>query len=209
MACMVASGSPAPNSVMTITRCRRSSSSRCRRYSAHCSARCFLAICTNPVIKIDHYQSGVIAQSPWRATAGMSGWDLRHHGEEQEYCEDYQVNEALEHGSSAGAQLPLRRHPDTSVEYDGDNPLRLAEEIDAALDKYGLGNNRRIFTGIFEGELRLIADCLRCTGSQKGRKALTEWPHGKKWRNMTMTNASSSARGRRVKFTPQAIEKIK
>jgi hypothetical protein len=36
------------NSVMTITRCRRSSSSRCRRYSAHCSARCFLAICTNP-----------------------------------------------------------------------------------------------------------------------------------------------------------------
>jgi hypothetical protein len=22
-----------------------------------------------------------------------------------------------------------RRHPDTSVEYDGDNPLRLAEEI--------------------------------------------------------------------------------
>ena len=26
---------------------------------------------------------------------------------------------------------------------------------------------------------------------------------------MTMTNASSSARGRRVKFTPQVIEKIK
>ena len=26
---------------------------------------------------------------------------------------------------------------------------------------------------------------------------------------MTMTNASSSARGRRVKFTPQAIEKVK
>jgi hypothetical protein len=34
--------------------------------------------------------------------------------------------------------LPPRRHPDTSVEYDGNNPLRLAEEIDAALDKYGL-----------------------------------------------------------------------
>jgi hypothetical protein len=34
--------------------------------------------------------------------------------------------------------LPPRRHLDTSVEYDGDNPLRLAEEIDAALDKYGL-----------------------------------------------------------------------
>src|SRR5262249_6577556 len=26
------------------------------------------------------------------------------HGEEQEYCEDYQVNDALKHGSSAGAQ---------------------------------------------------------------------------------------------------------
>ena len=34
--------------------------------------------------------------------------------------------------------LPPRRHPDTSVEYDANNPLRLAEEIDAALDKYGL-----------------------------------------------------------------------
>ena len=27
--------------------------------------------------------------------------------------------------------------------YDGDNPLRLAKEIDATLDKYGLGNKRR------------------------------------------------------------------
>ena len=87
--------------------------------------------------------------------------------------------------TATSRRLPSRRHPDTSVEYDGGNPLRLAEEIDAALDKYGLGNNRRMFTGIkfFEGELRLIADRLRCTGSQKGRKALTEWPHGKKWRN--------------------------
>jgi len=72
--------------------------------------------------------------------------------------------------TAVSRRLPPRRHPDTSVEYDGDNPLRLAEEIDAALDKYGLGNNRRIFTGIFEGELRLIADCLRCTGSQKAVK---------------------------------------
>jgi hypothetical protein len=32
-----------------------------------------------------------------------------------------------------------------------------------------LGNNRRMFTGIkfFEGELRLIADCLRCAGPQQ------------------------------------------
>ena len=74
--------------------------------------------------------------------------------------------------TATSRRLPSRRHPDTSVEYDGDNPLRLAEEIDAALDKYGLGNNRRMFTGIkfFEGELRLIADCLRCAGSQKAVK---------------------------------------
>ena len=65
--------------------------------------------------------------------------------------------------------LPLRRHPDTSVKYEGDNPLRLAEEIHAALDKYGLGNNRRMFTRIkfFGGELCLIADCLHCAGPQK------------------------------------------
>src|SRR5262249_34696606 len=41
--------------------CRRSSSSRCRRWSAHCSARCFRAICTSPAIRTDHYQSEVIA----------------------------------------------------------------------------------------------------------------------------------------------------
>jgi hypothetical protein len=29
----------------------------------------------------------------------------------------------------------------TSAEYDGDNPLRLANEIDAALAKHGLGND--------------------------------------------------------------------
>jgi len=71
--------------------------------------------------------------------------------------------------TSTSRRLPPRRHPDTSVEYDGDNPLRLAEEIDAALDKYGLGNNRRMFTGIkfFEGELRLIADCLPARGRRR------------------------------------------
>jgi hypothetical protein len=64
------------------------------------------------------------------------------------------------------------RHPHISAEYDGDNPLRLAEEIDAALDKSGLGNDRRLLTSIkfFEGELRLIADCLRCAGPQKVAK---------------------------------------
>jgi hypothetical protein len=57
----------------------------------------------------------------------------------------------------------------TRVEYDGDNPLRLANEIEAALAKYGLGSDRRMCKAIhfFEGELRLIAECLRCAGTQK------------------------------------------
>ena len=59
--------------------------------------------------------------------------------------------------------------------------LRLAEEIDAAVDKYGLGNNHRMFTGIkfFEGELRLI-DCrlLALRGAAEGRKAVNScWCH--------------------------------
>jgi hypothetical protein len=63
------------------------------------------------------------------------------------------------------------RHPHIIAEYDGDNPLRLAEEIDAALDKNGLGNDRRLLTSIkfFEGELRVIADCLRCAGPQSAK----------------------------------------
>ena len=65
----------------------------------------------------------------------------------------------------------------TSAEYDGDNPLRLANEIDAALSKYGLGNDHRMCKGIhfFEAELRLIADCLRCAGPQKAAQA--QHPH--------------------------------
>ena len=34
---------------------------------------------------------------------------------------------------------PARRHPYAAADYDGDNPLRLAKKIDAALNKYGLG----------------------------------------------------------------------
>jgi hypothetical protein len=62
-----------------------------------------------------------------------------------------------------------RDNPMTRVEYDGDNPLQLANEIDAALAKYGLGSNRRMCKAIhfFEGELRLIAECLRRAGPQK------------------------------------------
>jgi hypothetical protein len=36
----------------------------------------------------------------------------------------------------------VRRHPYAAADYDGDNHLRLAEKIDAALDKCGLGNER-------------------------------------------------------------------
>ena len=56
--------------------------------------------------------------------------------------------------------------------YEGDNPLRLANEIDAALAKYGLGNDHSMCKAIhfFEGELRLIAECLRRAGPQKVAK---------------------------------------
>ena len=41
----------------------------------------------------------------------------------------------------------------TRAEYDGDNPLRLANEVDAALAKYGFGSDRRMCKAIhfFEG----------------------------------------------------------
>ena len=34
---------------------------------------------------------------------------------------------------------PGPRHPYAATNYDGDNPLRMAKKIDAALNKYGLG----------------------------------------------------------------------
>jgi hypothetical protein len=60
----------------------------------------------------------------------------------------------------------------TKVEYDGNNPLRLANEIEAALAKYGRGSDHRMCKAIhfFEGELRLIAECLRCAAPQNPAK---------------------------------------
>ena len=60
-------------------------------------------------------------------------------------------------------------NPMTKVEYDGDNPLRLANEIETALAKHGSGSDHRMCKAIyfFEGELRLIAECLRCAGPPK------------------------------------------
>ncbi len=79
--------------------------------------------------------------------------------------------------SGTGAVLRRRRdvtrldhssigdNPMTRVEYD---PLRLANEIEAALAKYGSGSDHRMCKAIhfFEGELRLIAECLRCADPQ-------------------------------------------
>jgi hypothetical protein len=64
--------------------------------------------------------------------------------------------------------------------YEGDNPLRLANEIDAALAKYGLANDHRMCKAIhfFEGELRLIAECLRSAGPQKLAKQPPGSIHG-------------------------------
>jgi hypothetical protein len=45
----------------------------------------------------------------------------------------------------------------TNPEYDGDNPLRLANEIDAALAKYGLGNDHRMSRRVAKLRSRLPA----------------------------------------------------
>ena len=68
----------------------------------------------------------------------------------------------------------------TRAEYDGDNPLRLANEVDAALAKYGRGSDRRMCKAIhfFEGELCLIAECRRRAGPQKVAKQSTGSTHG-------------------------------
>jgi hypothetical protein len=52
----------------------------------------------------------------------------------------------------------------SSAKYDGDNPLRLANEMMLRSPNNGLGNDHRMCKAIhfFEGELRLIAECLRC-----------------------------------------------
>jgi hypothetical protein len=75
-------------------------------------------------------------------------------------------------GGSEPVILEHGDNPMSWVEYDGDNPLRLANEIEAALAKYGAGSDHRMCKAIhfFEGELRLIAECLRCAGPQKVAK---------------------------------------
>ena len=79
-----------------------------------------------------------------------------------------------------GPPLNIGDDPMTKVEYDGDNPLRLANEIEAALAKYGSGSDHRMCKAIhfFEGELRLIAECLRRSGPQKVTKQPPGSTHG-------------------------------
>ena len=75
-------------------------------------------------------------------------------------------------GGSEPVTIEYGNSPMSRVEYDGDNPLRLANEIEAALVKYGVGSDHRMCKAIhfFEGELRPIAECLRCAGPQKVAK---------------------------------------
>jgi hypothetical protein len=80
-------------------------------------------------------------------------------------------------------------NPMSRVEYDGDNPLRLANEIEAALLKYGVGSDHRMCKAIhfFEGELRLIAECApaRKRSQSSSATALVECSHGNKLRKVT------------------------
>jgi hypothetical protein len=85
----------------------------------------------------------------------------------------------------------------TRAEYDGDNPLRLADEIDAALTKYGLGSDRRICKAIhfFEGELHSSLNACAVPARRRSQSsrlaALTEWPDRKKLRN-TLSSLTES-----------------
>jgi hypothetical protein len=94
----------------------------------------------------------------------------------------------------------------TNPEYDGDNPLRLANEIDAALAKYGLGNDHRMCKAIhfFEGELRLIAECLRCAGPQKVAKQPPR-PQGQRPHPRRPTRAAAARReATAISLSPQS-----
>src|SRR5262249_21780638 len=94
----------------------------------------------------------------WAASGGRP---LRFHAGASTRSADLSTCAELFLGAAIGT---LGDDPMTKVKYDGDNPLRLANEIDAELAKYGSGSDHRMCKAIhfFEGELRLIAECLRC-----------------------------------------------
>src|SRR5262245_14440446 len=117
---------------MTITPCRRSSSSRCRRWSPTAPL-----VASGPSAPIPQQESTTTSQRLLpKSMAGPRGYvrlgsNLRHHGEEQEYCEDYQVNDALKHGSSAGAQ---RDHAGEQRQCKQDLVLRPQPELERLAD---------------------------------------------------------------------------
>jgi hypothetical protein len=62
---------------------------------------------------------------------------------------------------------------DTINRYSGDDPARLASEIEMALRAYGRNGERRLLTAIdfFEGELALIARALRSYAAENKNEA--------------------------------------
>jgi hypothetical protein len=93
-------------------------------------------------------------------------------------------------GCSGQMTIEIGDNRMTRVEYDGDNPLGLANEIDAALAKYGLGSDRRICKGdpLFL-RANYVSSPHACAAPTRRRSqssrpaAITKWPHGKKLRN--------------------------
>jgi hypothetical protein len=67
-------------------------------------------------------------------------------------------------------QRAQHRHP---IEYSGNDPQRLATEIEGALRRYARGDDHRLLAVIefFEGELKLIAKTLRAYGVGKSGKS--------------------------------------
>jgi hypothetical protein len=67
-------------------------------------------------------------------------------------------------------QRTEHRHP---IEYSGEDPLRLATEIENALRRYARGDDHRMLSVIefFEGELVLIAKALRAYVPGKSGKS--------------------------------------
>lgn len=60
--------------------------------------------------------------------------------------------------------------------YSADDPEQLAQEIEAALNRFGLGEDRRMMAdgslSFFEGELRLIIRALRIYGGRRGPRSV-------------------------------------
>ena len=82
----------------------------------------------------------------------------------------------------------------TSAEYDGDNPLRLANEIDAALAKYGLATitacaRRSTFLRAnYASSLNACATLTRRRSQGSRPAALAEWHTDRCWQATAVTS---------------------